>query len=41
MTEKQTRSSFVRKTYIDVSEIETFEWPPLSQGGKAAKDLRF
>lgn len=32
--------SFVRKTYIDVPEIETFEWPPNWQPGKG-KDQRF
>lgn len=38
---KMTRS-FVRKTYIDVSEIETFEWPPFSsQPQKLCKDQRF
>jgi hypothetical protein len=28
-TQRPTRS-FMRKTYIDVPEIETFEWPPFN-----------
>jgi len=37
---KMTRT-FVRKTYIDVSEIETFEWPPFSQSQSKSKEQKF
>ena len=31
----------MRKTYIDVPEIETFEWPPFNQPNKTNKDNQF